>query len=266
VPRQEAFRRLEQTFDRIFVVTLARATERQARVRARLEGLRYEFFQGFDRAALDVAQLARDGVYDPVRARRMDRRRRALGPGELGAALSHRKIYEEAIRNGWNRVLVFEDDVLPRDADLAALPAALAELPAAWDLVYLGWTNFETVTARDRAKQATYFLLSSLGLMRHWSPREILRFHPSPFSPHLQRAGLHHCLHAYAFTLEGARKLLAAQTPIAFSADQLVARLVLRGALTAFITAPKFFDQETGPGGPGSLIEADRRGQGSAVV
>ncbi len=76
----------------------------------------------------------------------------------------------------------------------------------------------------------------------------------------LRRAGRHLCTHAYAVTLEGARKLLAAQTPVAFNADQLLAFLVLRGRLEAFVTQPMFFDQEVfagiapGEGTPASYI------------
>jgi glycosyl transferase, family 25 len=250
-----AFDLLNATFDRIFVVTLPRATERQARVRSRLAGLDYRFFHGFDRQVLDLEQLAREGVYAPTRARRVDRHGRTMRPGEVGCSLSHRKIYEEAIANGWRRVLVLEDDVVVREEELSRLGAALSQLPERWDVLYLGYSNFETVTTRDRLKQASYVVLSSLRLMK-WTPREILRFHPKPFSQNLRRAGLHHCTHAYAFTLEGAEKLLAAQTPVAFPADQLLVHLVLRGEVRAFVSEPKFFDQEAPPGGAGSFVAA----------
>ncbi|ABS24593.1 glycosyltransferase family 25 protein [Anaeromyxobacter sp. Fw109-5] len=250
-----SFDLLNRTFDRIFVVTLPRALERQARVTSRLTGLDYRFFHGFDRQQLDLDRLAREGVYAPERARRVDRHGRALGAGQVGCSLSHRKLYEQAIENGWSRVLVLEDDVVARDDDLPQLTAALSQLPEAWDVLYLGYTNFETVTRRDRVKQASYVVLSALRLMK-WRPREILRFHPRPFSPNLRCAGLHHCTHAYAFTLAGAKKLLAAQTPVAFPADQLLVHLVLRGEIRAFVTEPKFFDQEAPPGGVGSFVAA----------
>lgn len=237
------FEALNRFFDRILVVTLARAKERQARLRERLAGLDHELRLGFDKAELDVPALVRAGGYDPARARRVDRFDRELNPGQLGCALSHRKIYEDMVREGWRRVLVLEDDVVPRLADLAHAAAALAELPEGWELAYLGYENFETVTLRDRLKQAAYVPLAALRLMK-WTPRQILRFHPRPFSPHLRTAGLHHCTHAYGVTLEGARKLLAAQTPTAFVADQLFIHLVLSGELRAFVLEPQLFDQE----------------------
>ena len=239
----DPFAALNGFFDRILVVTLARAKDRQARLRGRLAGLRYELVEGFDKALLDVADLARAGSYDPARARRVDRFDREMNPGQIGCSLSHRKIYEEAVRNGWRRVLVLEDDAVPRLADLSTAAAALSELPEGWELAYLGYENFEEVTLRDRLKQAAYVVLAALRLMK-WRPAQILRFHPSPFSPHLLSAGLHHCTHAYAFTLPGARKLLAAQSPTAFVADQLLIHLVLSRELRAFVTRPQLFDQE----------------------
>jgi glycosyl transferase family 25 len=237
------FAALNAYFDRILVVTLERAKDRQERLRERLAGLRYELAFGFDKALLDVDGLVRAGNYDPARARRVDRFDREMSPGQIGCSLSHRRIYEEAVRNGWRRVLVLEDDAVPRLADLPEAAAALAELPGGWELAYLGYENFERVTLRDRSKQAVYVVLAALRLMK-WTPAQILRFHPKPFSPHLLEAGLHHCTHAYAFTLEGARKLLETQTPTAFVADQLLIHLVLSGRLRAFVTRPQLFDQE----------------------
>ena len=232
-------------FDRALVLTLARAGRRQERVRARLGalGIRFDFLPGFDGAALDRTALARDGLYDADRARRVDRFGREMNAGELGASLSHRRAYEEAVRNGWRRVLVFEDDLVPRPADLPALGAALSELPEDWDLVWLGYTNFERVTLRDRLKQAVYVPMAAMRLLK-WTPAEVLRFHPKPYSAHLRRAGLHHCAHAYAVSLAGARKLLELQTPVAWVADQLLVHAVLAAKVKAFVTEPQFFDQE----------------------
>jgi len=232
-------------FDRVVVLTLARARGRQERVRERLGGLgvRFEFMEGVDGAALDREALARQGLYDAALARRADRFGREMNAGELGASLSHRRAYEEAIGHGWKRTLIFEDDLVPRAADLPALGAALSELPEGWDLVWLGYTNLERVTLRDRLKQAIYVPMAAVGLLK-WTPGEVLRFHPRPYSAHLRRAGLHHCAHAYAVSLAGARKLLEAQTPVAWVADQLLVHLVLSAKVEAFVTEPQFFDQE----------------------
>jgi len=260
---KRAYELLNRWFDRIWVVTLARAADRQARVAERLRGLDFRFHLGADQADLDLEALARAGSYDPRRARAVDRHGRPMTPGQVGCAISHRQLYEDAIRSDHRRVLVLEDDVVPDAVALASLPAALAELPPEWELAYLGWTKFEDVTLGDRVKRAAYLPLAALGVLR-WTPRQVLRLHPTPFSPHLRRAGYHHCTHAYAFTGSAAGKLLAEQTPVAHVADHLLIHLVLDGRLSAFSTRRSLFAQEHPPGGPesyvGSSANAARRG------
>jgi glycosyl transferase family 25 len=229
--------------DRTFVITLPRATDRQARIRDRLAGLEFRFADGVDKVDLDLAALVRDGLYDESRTRRAYRHTRDMSLGEIGAALAHRRIYEEVIRNGWRRVIVLEDDVVPLEQNLATLPAALGELPPGWDLCYLGYLKGERLTPARRFKLASYVALSRLGLCP-WTPDEVPRLKTLPFSPNLRRAGLHTHAHAYAISLEGARKLLAAQSPIAFRADSLFSWVVVNGGVSAFVTAAKHFEQE----------------------
>ena len=154
--------------------------------------------------------------------------------------------YPEPSRDGRLRPyegVVLEDDVAPRAGDLAALPAALSELPPAWDLCYLGYMKNEAPTAWDRAKRAAYVALAPLGI-GPWSAGEARRLLPAPFSRHLRRAGLHTCAHAYAVSLEGARKLAAAQVPVSLRSDWLFSSLILRGELSAFVAEPQLFEQE----------------------
>ncbi|HEY6099854.1 MAG TPA: glycosyltransferase family 25 protein [Anaeromyxobacter sp.] len=239
-----AFQFLNGWAERIFVVSLARAAERRARVRERLAGLDFRFRDAVDKLDLDRARLLRDGIYDESRTPRAFRHRSDMPLGHVGCSLSHRAIYEEVVRNGWRRAVVLEDDVVPEEGALDLLPRALGQLPEGWELCYLGYLGNETVTPRARLKRAFYVALAPFGLVR-WRPGEALRLLPRPYSPNLRRAGRHLCTHAYAVTLDGARKLLAAQTPVAFNADQLLAFLVLRGRIEAYATHPVFFDQES---------------------
>ncbi len=230
--------------DRILAVTIPRATERQARLRERLAGLRVELVHGLDCRDLDRADLIRNGIYDDRRARAVHRHGKPMPLGQIGCAVGHRAAYEEMLRSGCARAVVFEDDVLPIPGALEHLPAALGQLPPDWELCYLGYAKHETVTPSLRAKQGVYLVLSALRLMR-WTPAEVLRLLPKPFSPNLRRAGLHHCAHAYALTLAGARKLAAANRPVAHNADELFGHLVLRGELSAYVSEPKFFEQDS---------------------
>jgi glycosyl transferase, family 25 len=253
-----AFAFLNGWADRVFVVSLARASERRERVRARLAGLDFRFLDAVDKLELDREKLLAGGVCDERATPRAFRHRADMPLGHVGCSLSHRAIYEQIVENGWRRVIVLEDDVVPKAGALDLLPAALGQLPEGWELCYLGYLGNEIVTARARLKRALYVALAPLGLGR-WRLGEALRLLPRPFAANLRRAGRHLCTHAYAVTLDGARKLLAAQTPVAFNADQLLAFLVLRGRLDGYVTHPAFFDQESlagiaSPDEPASFI------------
>jgi glycosyl transferase family 25 len=164
--------------------------------------------------------------------------------GAIGCALSHRKLYEDMVANGWERMVVLEDDVVPRVPEVAGVAEALLELPPTWELCYLGYWQNEVVTAGARLKQLAYVALAPLGLSR-WRPGEAVRLLPRRYSPRLRRAGRHMCTHAYAVSREGARKLAAAQTPVSIAADQLFTMMILGGKLEAYVTVPALFDQES---------------------
>ncbi len=230
-------------FDKILVVTVPRYAERHHRVREQLYPLPFEFFYGTDKIALDPERIRLDGTYDERKAIALQRQGKALNPGEIACALSHRSVYAAMIRYNWKRVLVMEDDVVPLYDKLALLPGAFAELPGDWELLYLGYLKHERVTPGLKLKQVFYTVLSHLHGMK-WNPGMISRLLPRPYSPHLKRAGFHDCTHAYAITLAAARKLVNLQTPVAYRSDDLLSYTTLRGELNAFVTEPKFFNQE----------------------
>lgn len=234
---------LKQYFDKILVVSVPRFTDRHERVKQSLAGLSFDFFWGADKLALNYDVAKADGTYDEQRAKKLQRQGKALNLGEIACSLSHRNLYTVMIENGWEKVLILEDDVLPLIANMNALPAAIQELPQNWELVYLGYLKHEEVTAGLKAKQFFYKIISALGLMA-WSYKMVSNLLPKPYSKHLRKAGFHDCTHAYAITLAGAKKLLAIQTPVVYRADDLLSATIMKGELNAFITDPKFFDQE----------------------
>jgi glycosyl transferase family 25 len=69
------------------------------------------------------------------------------------------------------------------------------------------------------------------------------RYYPIKVSPHIAIAGFHDCTHAYSVTLEGAKKILSHQQPVAFNPDNLLSFLNCTGQLKAYISRPKLFNQ-----------------------
>jgi glycosyl transferase, family 25 len=234
---------LQQYFDKVFVVSVPRFTERHKQLEKHLEGLTYDFFWGADKLKLDYNTAKTDGTYDELKSKQLQRQGKALNLGEIACSLSHRMVYEEMVKHNWQKVLILEDDILPLYNNLAQLSAALNELPANWELVYLGYLKHENVTVALKRKQIWYKILSWFRLMK-WTYKMVNNLLPKPYSPHLKKAGFHDCTHAYAVTLQAAKKLLAAQTPVVYRADDLLSSTIMKGELEAFVTEPKFFDQE----------------------
>lgn len=234
---------LHKYFDKIFVVTLPRFADRQQRMNEHLKGLPFEFFFGADKLEIDYETARADGTYDEAKAKKLQRQGKPLNPGEIACSLSHRNIYSAMVKEGWQRILILEDDALPLNEHLSLLDVTIKELPADWELVYFGYLKHEKVTFGLKTKQFFYKILSGLGLMA-WDPTMVKNLLPRPFSAHLKKAGFHDCTHAYAITRAAAEKLLAAQTPVVYRADDLLSSTIMKGELNAFVTEPKFFDQE----------------------
>ena len=234
---------LHQYFDKIFIVTVPRFTERHKQVQQHLQGLPFDFFWGADKLQLNYDDAKINEIYDEEKAKQLQRQGKALNLGELACSLTHRMVYEEMIKNNWQKVLILEDDVLPLHDNLSKLPDAIKELPANWELVYLGYLKHEKVTPLLKAKHFLYKIKSTLGLMK-WTYKMVSHLLPKPYSTHLKKAGFHDCTHAYAITLQAAKKLLAAQSPVVYRADDLLSSTIMKGELQAFVTEPKFFDQE----------------------
>lgn len=62
--------------------------------------------------------------------------------GIKGCALSHHSIWEEAIRNGYQTVLILEDDaIIPKDIN-ERLRDAKTKIPSDWEVIYVGCRFF----------------------------------------------------------------------------------------------------------------------------
>jgi len=220
-----------------------RFTHRHQQLKETLKGLPFDFFWGADKLELNYDAVKTEGTYDEAMAKKLQRQGKALNLGEIACSLSHRNLYAAMVEQGWQKVLILEDDVLPIEATLHLLPAALQELPVDWELVYLGYLKHEKVTSGLKLKQFFYKIISAFGLMA-WSYKMVSNLLPGPYSTHLKKAGFHDCTHAYAISLQGAKKLLKAQTPVVYRADDLLSATIMKGELNAFVTEPKFFDQQ----------------------
>ena len=233
---------LQSYFDKVLVLTIPRLEERQQHVRERLKGFDFEFFYGVDKQELSDEFIRDNYHYDKKYSLSVSQTFRPLNKGEIACSLSHRKIYQAMIDNNWQRVLVFEDDVVP-SASEEELLNFLDELPADWELVYLGYLKNEKATIAKKIKRSWYLLQASLGFSK-MPGSMIRRMLPAPYSTHLQKAGFHDCTHAYALSLSAAKKLVNVQSPVIYRADNLLSAMVLQGKLNAYSVKRSLFSQE----------------------
>jgi glycosyl transferase family 25 len=233
---------LRSYFDKVLVLTVPRLRERQAHVGDRLKEFEFEFFYGSDKNDLSDELIRQHYQYHEKNSLSVSQVFKPMNKGEIACALSHRMIYQAMVDNNWQHALVFEDDVMP-SKNISELAACLSELPSGWELCYLGYLKNERITPGKKIKQLWYRLQTVFGSGR-LSASMIWRMLPRKYSSHLHLAGFHDCTHAYAISLSAAKKLLAAQTPVIYRADNLLSALILKGELNAYAVKHSLFDQE----------------------
>jgi glycosyl transferase, family 25 len=239
---QTFFSLLNIYFDKIYVITLARATERHEHVMKELQGLEYELFFGVDKQNFDIKELKQKGIYDEEKARDNHRYSKPLQPGMIGCSWSHRNIYTDIIENNYKNALVLEDDIIIDCSSIEYFEKVMKEVPQNWELLYLGYARNEEKKAFSFFKQLTYHIQRSIGKLK-FSHLTIKNLYPKQVSDHIFQAGYHDHTHAYGITTSGARKLKELQEPISFIADHLLAYAATNEIVKAYIIKPKMINQ-----------------------
>lgn len=240
---QPYFDLLNHFFDHVYVITLARATDRHQHIQKELKGLQYQLFFGKDKRDFTATLLEQQGIYNEQQAKKHHRYNKGMPEGMIGCSWSHRLVYEDVMANSYEKVLVLEDDVVMDKHFISLLPQVLSELPANWELLYFGFAGNEQAPKGAPAKRLFYHLLRLLGTIKY-SHQTIRNLYPKKVSKHIYTAGYHDCTHAYGLTLSGAQKLAQLQSPIAFVADNLLAHAVTNNIVKGYIVQPKIINQQ----------------------
>ena len=239
---QSFFDALNRYFDRIYVITLLRATDRHAHFKKELEGLDYTIFYGQDKLEFDVKDLEEKNIYNESLARKFHRWNKPMPPGMIGCSWSHKLIYQEVIEKEYQKVLILEDDIVIDRNALLNFSERLREVPADWELLYLGYERHEEYQPGDFLKKGMYHLQRLLGLTR-FTHKTIHNLYPRRITEHVYTSGYHDHTHAYAVTRQGAEKLNRLQEPIKFFPDNLLAYAATNELVRAYIIKPKIINQ-----------------------
>ena len=239
---QAFFSALNQFFDKVYVITLQRATDRHAHIQKELAGLQYELFYGRDKQAFTIEELEKEGVYNEALARKHHRYGKAMPAGMIGCSWSHAEVYKTILTEGYQKVLILEDDVVIDKNPLTIWQDVLTELHEDWELLYLGFAEKEKVPPMAFLKKAVYHLQRLFGGL-NYSHTTIRNLYPKKIGRYVSKAGYHDCTHAYGLTRSGAEKLLQLQTPISFFPDNLLAHAATNELVKAYIIQPKIINQ-----------------------
>lgn len=234
---------LQDAFDQIYVLTLDRAADRHRHMQCVLQGIDYRFFKGIDKLTLDYDELIAEGVYDDAAHRSRKRTHRSMSLGEIACALSHRAIQQDAVDAGHDRILILEDDVQLHPQHLDAFRAAMAELPADWELLMLGYYGEKYPGTASEIKRQTYLFYHRFGLFNWGKVNKTFleRLIMQRYSPNLWRLGKLVGGHAYALTQSACRKLVDFQTPVFLQADRVFSYYPAFHDLQAFALDSKLF-------------------------
>ncbi|HMP92525.1 MAG TPA: glycosyltransferase family 25 protein, partial [Phnomibacter sp.] len=222
--------------------TIKRATQRHTEVTKALHGLNFSFMYGADCKQFTLEQVTQNGLYNEEKARKNHRYQKPMPAPAIGCSWSHRMVYEDILAKGYQRVLILEDDVRLNTAGAPLLSIALTMLPPNWQMLWLDYDKNEKRGWGGLAKQSWYHVQRSIGKL-NYTHNTIRNLYAVPVNDYWLRAGYHDFSNAYALTACGAKALLALQTPIQFTADNLLAYASTNYLLQAYCIRPKLFYQ-----------------------
>jgi glycosyl transferase family 25 len=233
------FTSLNNFFNQIYVITLPRAIERQDAIRANLAGLNFVFFMGADKLDHSRDDLERDNISDEALYIQNHRHNRTITLGHICCSWSHRNVYEDILKNGYERVLILEDDVITNKGWIKIFPEILKELPADWGLLFLDYSK----NVKRRLIKQNWYHIQKFLFGHKWSHESFRNLYPRRVSAHLSTAGRHDFSSAYAITSVAAKKLKELQSPISYNADTLLAHACSNKIINGYISRPKIFQQ-----------------------
>ncbi|WP_234571675.1 glycosyltransferase family 25 protein [Rhodohalobacter sp. 614A] len=241
--KEKLFELLNNFFDKVYVISLKRSSDRHALIKERLDGLNYEIFWGFDGRELEYKDMHRQGLYHPNLSKLLKKRKgkpaKNMSRNQIGCALSHVGVYEEIIKNNYSKTLVLEDDPIINFGAADSLEKALQEMPDTWDFLYLGYhgANKNPTTLLKLQKNVltiTSKLVKPFERLRMIDEDVMDGWFAKPYSENLEKAGTYLGTYAYGITPEGAKKILKFQRPVVQEADNVVAELSTYGWIEAY--------------------------------
>ena len=179
--------KIDEYFDKVYLLNLNRRKDRLKTSTKKLEYCEIEF-ERF--AAIDGS------VFQNIWETFNSKEHHLQNPNYLACAISHLSIYQDALNNGYSKILIVEDDCCIRKNANAEFSALVDNLPE-WELLYLGfipltddrteWTYREfNVVSKNIAQSKNFWGLYGYGISSELM-QEVLETYNRDFSMELDR-------------------------------------------------------------------------------
>jgi glycosyl transferase family 25 len=234
---------LNSFFDKILVINIERNADRRKYVYENIEALTFDFFEGVDGRRFanqtNIEDVDNEGC--------LQTSGRILKMGEIGCAMSHKKVWQYIVEKGYQRTLILEDDAMFQVEHLQFISAILKDMPKDWEMIYWGYVN-EAIPLFSTYLKMNYlypFIRKFLPTF-HPNLETICRKYSTYHSNSFRKAGFHGGTHAYAVTLETAQKYIQLSSPIIGTSEYPLQVHSLMTNSKTFITIPAIFGQRQG--------------------
>lgn len=233
----KGFQALNDYYEKIYVLSVPAAELRRKLFEERFRGLNYSFFYGADKNNFTVEELIDKNIYSEDLTKKHHRYDKVMRPGEIACSWSHRMMYEDMLKENYNRILILEDDAVPDLKMMEQVPAILSEIPEDCEILMWGWDKNGESGLSSSFKKLGYNIQHVMGLLK-WDHTIIKNLFARPFSPHLKKAGFHDYTYSYAVMKTAAEKLIQMQTPVQYIADNLLAHAITKNIVNGYIVYP----------------------------
>jgi glycosyl transferase family 25 len=214
---------LNQYFDKIYIISIKRNTDRLNAFLLKYPDLKVEIFHGVDGKDL-FPQLEYVSMFPKTfffENKLCYDRCRYWNKGQLGCAMSNLLIQKNIVKEKLNKVLILEDDAYFIENRITYFQSAILELPQNWELFYLGYNPISRWSENKftRSLLKIKHLIKPSNIEGLSSGKWNKQFFSKSFSEHLNIPGVYGGTHAYALSYEGAIKIVNLDTPLKHGFD-----------------------------------------------
>ncbi len=238
---------INKLVNKIYVLTIERNSDRHHSVKSVLEGIDFEFWNGLDASEYFIGKKYVAGIEDDFFINNdLDKEHvKRLTIGQFGAYFSIKKMIDYIAKKSYDKVLIFEDDMLPLKKNWRNIfEQSLKQLPEDWDILLLGYI-YDGPVYKYSYNRNIRPVIRAYNVIKYFLKKETYNPSlPTKFSKHLDIAGFSMGGHAFCLSKKGAKLLSSNLSPMKDSGDILISKLIVEKKVKAFSVYPCLFLQD----------------------